>query len=100
MSVSFFVYLFFGTVDRIPSIYKSKPFSDCLGSKFCAVLSYSEMFLNVFAATHKKSNSPKPARSSIAGSLSLRRAVDSGENSHSKGDCQPPSEGKFGAFRM
>lgn len=80
MSVSFFVYLFFGTVDRIPSMYKSKPFSDCLGSKFCAVLSYSEMFLNVFAATNKKSNSPKPARSSIAGSLSLRRAVDSGGN--------------------
>ncbi|XP_011373371.2 E3 ubiquitin-protein ligase TRIM37 isoform X5 [Pteropus vampyrus] len=47
--------------------------------------------------TNKKSNSPKPARSSIAGSLSLRRAVDSGENSHSKGDCQPPSEGSPGS---
>ncbi|XP_036078738.1 E3 ubiquitin-protein ligase TRIM37 isoform X5 [Rousettus aegyptiacus] len=48
-------------------------------------------------STNKKSNSPKPARSSIAGSLSLRRAVDSGENSHSKGDCQPPSEGSPGS---
>ncbi|OWK14169.1 TRIM37, partial [Cervus elaphus hippelaphus] len=43
--------------------------------------------------TNKKSHSPKPARSSIAGSLSLRRAVDSGENSRSKGDCQTLSEG-------
>uniref|UniRef100_A0A8C6DVM0 E3 ubiquitin-protein ligase TRIM37 n=1 Tax=Moschus moschiferus TaxID=68415 RepID=A0A8C6DVM0_MOSMO len=43
-------------------------------------------------ATNKKSHSPKPARSSIAGSLSLRRAVDSGENSRSKGDCQTLSE--------
>nr|XP_031323902.1 E3 ubiquitin-protein ligase TRIM37-like [Camelus dromedarius] len=55
------------------------------------------MFLNVFAATSKKSNSPKPARSSIAGSLSLRRAVDSGENSRSKGDCQTLSEGSPGS---
>uniref|UniRef100_A0A8D0RWM5 Tripartite motif containing 37 n=1 Tax=Sus scrofa TaxID=9823 RepID=A0A8D0RWM5_PIG len=44
-------------------------------------------------SANKKSNSPKPARSSIAGSLSLRRAVDSGENSRSKGDCQTLSEG-------
>ncbi|XP_036925929.1 E3 ubiquitin-protein ligase TRIM37 isoform X2 [Sturnira hondurensis] len=43
--------------------------------------------------TNKKSNLPKAARSSIAGSLSLRRAVDSGENSLSKGDCQPLGEG-------
>ncbi|XP_060147086.1 E3 ubiquitin-protein ligase TRIM37 isoform X9 [Globicephala melas] len=48
-------------------------------------------------ATNKKSNSPKPARSSIAGSLSLRRAVDSGENSRSKGDCQTLSEGSPGS---
>ncbi|XP_036123520.1 E3 ubiquitin-protein ligase TRIM37 isoform X7 [Molossus molossus] len=44
-------------------------------------------------ATNKKNSSPKPARPSVAGSLSLRRAVDSGENNHSKGDCQPLSEG-------
>lgn len=69
-------------------------------SEFYAILSYSEIFLNVFAATNKKSNSPKPPRSSIAGSLSLRRAIDSGENSRSKGDCQTPSEGKFGEFRI
>ncbi|EPY83565.1 e3 ubiquitin-protein ligase TRIM37 [Camelus ferus] len=48
-------------------------------------------------STSKKSNSPKPARSSIAGSLSLRRAVDSGENSRSKGDCQTLSEGSPGS---
>ncbi|XP_054441465.1 E3 ubiquitin-protein ligase TRIM37 isoform X2 [Pteronotus mesoamericanus] len=48
-------------------------------------------------ATSKKSSLPKPARSSIAGSLSLRRAVDSGENSLSKGDCQPLSEGSPGS---
>ncbi|XP_026943021.1 E3 ubiquitin-protein ligase TRIM37 isoform X4 [Sagmatias obliquidens] len=48
-------------------------------------------------STNKKSNSPKPARSSIAGSLSLRRAVDSGENSRSKGDCQTLSEGSPGS---
>lgn len=58
------------------------------------------MFLNVFAATSKKSNLPKPARPSMAGSLSLRRAVDSGENNLSKGDCQPLSEGKFGESRI
>lgn len=58
------------------------------------------MFLNVFAATSKKSNLPKLARSSIAGSLSLRRAVDSGENNLSKGDCQPLSEGTFGESRI
>ncbi|XP_045693095.1 E3 ubiquitin-protein ligase TRIM37 isoform X5 [Phyllostomus hastatus] len=49
------------------------------------------------AATSKKSNLPKPARSSIAGSLSLRRAVDSGESNLSKGDCQPLSEGSPGS---
>ncbi|XP_021560070.1 E3 ubiquitin-protein ligase TRIM37 [Neomonachus schauinslandi] len=48
-------------------------------------------------STNKKSNSPKPARSSIAGSLSLRRAIDSGENSRSKGDCQTLSEGSPGS---
>lgn len=58
------------------------------------------MFLNVFTATNKKSNSPKPARSSIAGSLSLRRAVDSGENSRPKAECQALLEGKFGEFKM
>ncbi|XP_021573368.1 E3 ubiquitin-protein ligase TRIM37 isoform X6 [Carlito syrichta] len=47
--------------------------------------------------TNKKSNSPKSARSSIAGSLSLRRAVDPGENSRSKGDCQTLSEGSPGS---
>lgn len=48
-------------------------------------------------STNKKSNSPKPARSSVAGSLSLRRAIDSGENSRSKGDCQTLSEGSPGS---
>uniref|UniRef100_A0A8C6RQE0 Tripartite motif-containing 37 n=1 Tax=Nannospalax galili TaxID=1026970 RepID=A0A8C6RQE0_NANGA len=47
--------------------------------------------------TNKKNNSPKPTRSSIAESLSLRRAVDSGENSHSKGDCQTLSEASPGS---
>lgn len=45
--------------------------------------------------TNKK-NSPKSARA-IAGSLSLRRAVDSGESSRSKGDCQALSEGSQGS---
>lgn len=79
---------------------KIKPFSYCGGSEFCAILSYSEVFSNVFTATNKKSNSPKPARTSIAGSLSLRRAVDPGENSYSRGDCQPLSEGKFEEFKI
>ncbi|XP_034496999.1 E3 ubiquitin-protein ligase TRIM37 isoform X13 [Ailuropoda melanoleuca] len=48
-------------------------------------------------STNKKTNSPKPARSSVAGSLSLRRAIDSGENSRSKGDCQTLSEGSPGS---
>ncbi|XP_044926142.1 E3 ubiquitin-protein ligase TRIM37 isoform X2 [Mustela putorius furo] len=48
-------------------------------------------------SANKKSNSPKPARSGIAGSLSLRRAIDSGENSRSKGDCQTLSEGSPGS---
>lgn len=48
-------------------------------------------------STNKKSNSPKPARSSIAGSLSLRRAVDSGETCRSKGDCHTLSEGSPGS---
>nr|XP_012300872.1 E3 ubiquitin-protein ligase TRIM37 isoform X6 [Aotus nancymaae] len=48
-------------------------------------------------STNKKSSSPKPARSSVAGSLSLRRAVDPGESSRSKGDCQPLSEGSPGS---
>ncbi|XP_060059827.1 E3 ubiquitin-protein ligase TRIM37 isoform X4 [Erinaceus europaeus] len=48
-------------------------------------------------STNKKTNSPKPTRSSIAGSLSLRRAVDSGENSHSKEVCQTLSEGSPGS---
>lgn len=52
------------------------------------------MLLNVFVATNKK-NSPKSARA-IAGSLSLRRAMDSGESSRSKGDCQALSEGEYG----
>nr|XP_020847514.1 E3 ubiquitin-protein ligase TRIM37 isoform X3 [Phascolarctos cinereus] len=45
-------------------------------------------------STNKKSSSPKPPRSGTAGSLSLRRAVDCGENNHRpKGDCQTSSEG-------
>uniref|UniRef100_A0A4X2L2W3 E3 ubiquitin-protein ligase TRIM37 n=1 Tax=Vombatus ursinus TaxID=29139 RepID=A0A4X2L2W3_VOMUR len=45
-------------------------------------------------STNKKSSSPKPTRSGTAGSLSLRRAVDCGENNHRpKGDCQTSSEG-------
>ncbi|XP_037057435.1 E3 ubiquitin-protein ligase TRIM37 isoform X6 [Peromyscus leucopus] len=43
-----------------------------------------------------KKNSPKSARA-IAGSLSLRRAMDSGEGSLSKGDCQTVCEGSPGS---
>lgn len=56
------------------------------------------MLLNVFVATNKK-NSPKSARA-IAGSLSLRRAMDSGESSRSKGDCQALSEGEYGTHNI
>lgn len=51
-------------------------------------------------STNKKTNSPKPVRSSLAGSLSLRRAVDSGENSRLKGDCQTLSEGSPGGSEI
>ncbi|XP_056670177.1 E3 ubiquitin-protein ligase TRIM37 isoform X19 [Monodelphis domestica] len=45
-------------------------------------------------STNKKSNSPKPTRSGTAGSLSLRRAVDCGDNNHRpKADCQTSTEG-------
>ncbi|XP_016066151.1 PREDICTED: E3 ubiquitin-protein ligase TRIM37 isoform X5 [Miniopterus natalensis] len=66
-----------------------------LGMELLAKSSVASCYIR--NSTNKKSNSPKPARSSIAGSLSLRRAVDSGENSHSRGDCQPLSEGSPGS---
>ncbi|XP_014385426.1 PREDICTED: E3 ubiquitin-protein ligase TRIM37 isoform X4 [Myotis brandtii] len=62
-----------------------------LGMELLAKSSVASCYIR--NSTNKKSNSPKPARSSIAGSLSLRRAVDPGENSYSRGDCQPLSEG-------
>ncbi|XP_070251430.1 E3 ubiquitin-protein ligase TRIM37 isoform X3 [Myotis yumanensis] len=61
-----------------------------LGMELLAKSSVASCYIR--NSTNKKSNSPKPARSSIAGSLSLRRAVDPGENSYSRGDCQPLSE--------
>uniref|UniRef100_A0A8C6E720 E3 ubiquitin-protein ligase TRIM37 n=2 Tax=Moschus moschiferus TaxID=68415 RepID=A0A8C6E720_MOSMO len=61
-----------------------------LGMELLAKSSVASCYIR--NSTNKKSHSPKPARSSIAGSLSLRRAVDSGENSRSKGDCQTLSE--------
>ncbi|XP_072603697.1 E3 ubiquitin-protein ligase TRIM37 isoform X1 [Vulpes vulpes] len=66
-----------------------------LGMELLAKSSVAGCYLR--NSTNKKSNSPKPPRSSVAGSLSLRRAVDSGENSRSKGDCQTPSEGSSGS---
>ncbi|XP_033618830.1 E3 ubiquitin-protein ligase TRIM37 isoform X9 [Fukomys damarensis] len=66
-----------------------------LGMELLAKSSVASCYIR--NSTNKKSNSPKPARSRIAGSLSLRRAVDSGENSHSKGDCQTLSEGSPGS---
>ncbi|XP_015414563.1 PREDICTED: E3 ubiquitin-protein ligase TRIM37 isoform X2 [Myotis davidii] len=61
-----------------------------LGMELLAKSSVASCYIRNSA--NKKSNSPKPGRSSIAGSLSLRRAVDPGENSYSRGDCQPLSE--------
>ncbi|KAK1331314.1 hypothetical protein QTO34_009266 [Cnephaeus nilssonii] len=61
-----------------------------LGMELLAKSSVASCYIR--NSTNKKSNSPKPSRSSIAGSLSLRRAVDPGENSYSRGDCQPLSE--------
>ncbi|XP_036123516.1 E3 ubiquitin-protein ligase TRIM37 isoform X3 [Molossus molossus] len=62
-----------------------------LGMELLAKSSVASCYIQ--NSTNKKNSSPKPARPSVAGSLSLRRAVDSGENNHSKGDCQPLSEG-------
>ncbi|XP_055242714.1 E3 ubiquitin-protein ligase TRIM37 isoform X3 [Gorilla gorilla gorilla] len=66
-----------------------------LGMELLAKSSVANCYIR--NSTNKKSNSPKPARSSVAGSLSLRRAVDPGENSRSKGDCQTLSEGSPGS---
>uniref|UniRef100_A0A8C8ZBG3 E3 ubiquitin-protein ligase TRIM37 n=1 Tax=Prolemur simus TaxID=1328070 RepID=A0A8C8ZBG3_PROSS len=66
-----------------------------LGMELLAKSSVASCYIR--NSTNKKSNSPKPARSSIAGSLSLRRAVDSGENNRSKGDCQALSEVSAGS---
>ncbi|XP_007946111.1 E3 ubiquitin-protein ligase TRIM37 [Orycteropus afer afer] len=66
-----------------------------LGMELLAKSSVASCYIR--NSTNKKSSSPKPARSSIAGSLSLRRAVDSGEHSHSKGDCQTLFEGSPGS---
>ncbi|XP_068832407.1 E3 ubiquitin-protein ligase TRIM37 isoform X2 [Capricornis sumatraensis] len=61
-----------------------------LGMELLAKSSVASCYIR--NSTNKKSHSPKPARSSIAGSLSLRRAIDSGENNRSKGDCQTLAE--------
>uniref|UniRef100_F7HS35 Tripartite motif containing 37 n=1 Tax=Macaca mulatta TaxID=9544 RepID=F7HS35_MACMU len=66
-----------------------------LGMELLAKSSVASCYIR--NSTNKKSNSPKPARSSVAGSLSLRRAVDPGESSRSKGDCQTLSEGSPGS---
>ncbi|KAM6164330.1 E3 ubiquitin-protein ligase TRIM37 [Rhynchocyon petersi] len=66
-----------------------------LGMELLAKSSVASCYIR--NSTNKKSNSPKSARSSLAGGLSLRRAVDSGENSRSKGDCQTLSEGSPGS---
>uniref|UniRef100_G1RAZ2 Tripartite motif containing 37 n=1 Tax=Nomascus leucogenys TaxID=61853 RepID=G1RAZ2_NOMLE len=66
-----------------------------LGMELLAKSSVANCYIR--NSTNKRSNSPKPARSSVAGSLSLRRAVDPGENSRSKGDCQTLSEGSPGS---
>nr|XP_024647017.1 E3 ubiquitin-protein ligase TRIM37 isoform X14 [Macaca nemestrina] len=68
-----------------------------LGMELLAKSSVASCYIR--NSTNKKSNSPKPARSSVAGSLSLRRAVDPGESSRSKGDCQTLSEGSPGSFQ-
>ncbi|XP_066120166.1 E3 ubiquitin-protein ligase TRIM37 isoform X1 [Saccopteryx bilineata] len=65
-----------------------------LGMELLAKSSVASCYIR--NSTNRKSNSPKPARSSLAGSLSLRRAVDPGET-YSKGDCQPLSEGSPGS---
>lgn len=52
--------------------------------------------LHSFAAASKKSASGKPLRSGAAGSLSLRRAMDSGEgNLRLKGDSSHSAEGTW-----
>ncbi|XP_073091427.1 E3 ubiquitin-protein ligase TRIM37 isoform X1 [Manis javanica] len=66
-----------------------------LGMELLAKSSVASCYIR--NSTNKKNNLPKATRSSIAGSLSLRRAVDSGENSRSKGDCQTLSEGSPGS---
>ncbi|XP_037666031.1 E3 ubiquitin-protein ligase TRIM37 isoform X8 [Choloepus didactylus] len=66
-----------------------------LGMELLAKSSVASCYIR--NSTNKKSNSPKTSRSSVAGSLSLRRAVDSGENSRSKGDGQTLTEGSPGS---
>uniref|UniRef100_A0A8C5IFZ8 E3 ubiquitin-protein ligase TRIM37 n=1 Tax=Junco hyemalis TaxID=40217 RepID=A0A8C5IFZ8_JUNHY len=52
------------------------------------------------SSASKKSSSAKPLRSGAAGSLSLRRAMDSGDgNLRLKGDSSHPSEGTEGTLR-
>ncbi|XP_054503172.2 E3 ubiquitin-protein ligase TRIM37 isoform X2 [Agelaius phoeniceus] len=49
----------------------------------------------------KKSSSAKPLRSGAAGSLSLRRAMDSGDgNLRLKGDSSHPAEGGLGSSKL
>uniref|UniRef100_A0A2K5ZDU4 E3 ubiquitin-protein ligase TRIM37 n=1 Tax=Mandrillus leucophaeus TaxID=9568 RepID=A0A2K5ZDU4_MANLE len=69
-----------------------------LGMELLAKSSVASCYIR--NSTNKKSNSPKPARSSVAGSLSLRRAVDPGESSRSKGDCQTLSEAEITSLHL
>ncbi|XP_078535979.1 E3 ubiquitin-protein ligase TRIM37 isoform X2 [Lissotriton helveticus] len=52
-------------------------------------------------AMNKKGNSPKHSRFGGSSSLSLRRAINSGDSSHgAKGDCQNSSDGCAGAVKQ
>uniref|UniRef100_A0A8C4Y9H8 Tripartite motif containing 37 n=1 Tax=Gopherus evgoodei TaxID=1825980 RepID=A0A8C4Y9H8_9SAUR len=69
-----------------------------IGMELLTKSSITSCYIKSF--TSKKSNSPKATRSGAAGSLSLRRAMDCGDNNlRSKGDCQTSSEGCIGSSK-
>uniref|UniRef100_A0A8C0GNB7 Tripartite motif containing 37 n=1 Tax=Chelonoidis abingdonii TaxID=106734 RepID=A0A8C0GNB7_CHEAB len=69
-----------------------------IGMELLTKSSITSCYIKSF--TSKKSNSPKITRSGAAGSLSLRRAMDCGDNNlRSKGDCQTSSEGCIGSSK-
>ncbi|XP_067421874.1 E3 ubiquitin-protein ligase TRIM37 isoform X2 [Emydura macquarii macquarii] len=69
-----------------------------IGMELLTKSSITSCYIKSF--TSKKSNSSKATRSGATGSLSLRRAMDCGDNNlHLKADCQTSSEGYIGSSK-